>query len=295
MAPAAGIGSGFAEVAFSGSLLLAVPVAVLAGLVSFASPCVLPLVPGYLGYLGGMSGAATVPAVPALASLGTGAVAGGTPGPGSTGTTGRLGLGAPVATRPGRGRVLLGVGMFVAGFTAVFLAYGTLAGSLGGLLQRWQDPLSRGLGVVVVVMGLAFLGLVPFLQQDTRPHLAPRAGLWGAPLLGLTFGIGWTPCIGPTLGAIILLSLDGGSPGRGAVLSLAFCLGLGIPFLLVALGIERSARALGFLRRHRLAVMRVGGAMLVALGLALVTGLWSTWANWLQGLLTGAQPFVPVV
>ncbi|GHS89153.1 cytochrome C biogenesis protein CcdA [Actinomycetota bacterium] len=292
MLSAAGVGSGFAEVAFSGSLLLAVPVAVLAGLVSFASPCVLPLVPGYLGYLGGMSGAATVPAVPALASLGAGAGSARSGAP-ATGTAG--GLGASTATRPGRGRLLLGVGLFVAGFTAVFLAYGTLAGSLGGLLQRWQDPLSRGLGVVVVVMGLAFLGLVPFLQQDTRPHLAPRAGLWGAPLLGLTFGIGWTPCIGPTLGAIILLSLDGGSPGRGAVLSLAFCLGLGIPFLLVALGIERSARALGFLRRHRLAVMRVGGAMLVALGLALVTGLWSTWANWLQGLLTGSQPFVPVV
>jgi len=200
---------------------------------------------------------------------------------------------APAA--PSRGRLVLGVLLFVAGFTSVFLAYGSLAGSLGSFLLRWQDPVSRVLGVGVLVMGLAFLGLVPFLERDSRRVLAPRAGLWGAPVLGVTFGIGWTPCIGPTLAAILLLSLDGGSAGRGALLALAFCVGLGLPFVLVALGLQRSRRALDWLAAHRLAVMRVGGGLLLLLGVALVTGLWSAWAGWLQGLLTGADPFVPAV
>ncbi len=300
-------GSTFAQVAFSGSLLLAVPVALLVGLVSFASPCVLPLVPGYLGYLGGMAAAST----PALPAVRTGSVQpGGAPalripaqpvlsGVSGAAPTAATALPARGARTPGtaagpRGRLLLGVALFVAGFTVVFLAYGTLAGSLGSALQRWQDPVTRAMGVVVIVMGLAFLGFLPALQQDRRPHLAPRAGLWGAPLLGVTFGIGWTPCIGPTLGAILLLSLDGGSPARGALLSFVFCLGLGLPFLLVALGTQRSARMLGLLRRHRLAVMRAGGALLLVLGVAMVTGLWTGWATWLQGLLS-AEPFVPVV
>ncbi|WP_218866887.1 cytochrome c biogenesis CcdA family protein [Cellulomonas soli] len=265
-------------------MLLAIPVAVLAGLVSFASPCVLPLVPGYLGYLGGMS--AGIP--------------GGAPDPGSPaarrGSRGGTRTLSRTAAQTAAGRRLpLGVGLFVAGFTAVFVAYGALAGSLGSLLVRWQDPITRVLGVVVILMGLAFLGFVPFLQQDRRLHLAPRAGLWGAPLLGLTFGLGWAPCIGPTLAAILTLSLTDASAGRGALLAVAFCVGLGLPFVLVALGVERSARVLGFLRRHRLAVMRAGGAMLVVLGLALVTGVWTQWASWLQGLLTGGDPFVPVV
>lgn len=293
----ADVGDSFAQAATSGSLLAAVPVAVLAGLVSFASPCVLPLVPAYVGYVGGMSAASTprparrpsvataaggvpldlaasLPAQPALTT--------GTPAPGTD---------APAS----RGRVVLGVLLFVAGFSAVFLAYGSLAGTLGSFLLRWQDPVSRVLGVGVLAMGLAFLGVLPFFQQDRRPLLAPRAGLWGAPVLGVTFGIGWTPCIGPTLAAILLLSLDGGSAGRGALLALAFCAGLGLPFVAVALGLQRSRRALDWLARHRLAVMRVGGALLLLLGVALVTGLWTTWANWLQGLLTGAQPFVPAV
>ncbi|MFI2754440.1 cytochrome c biogenesis CcdA family protein [Cellulomonas sp. P22] len=281
MTLAADVGDAFATTAFSGSLLLAVPVAVVAGFVAFASPCVLPLVPGYLGYLGGMSGATlgAAPGAPRVVDLG----------------------GAPVVTTThavpavGRGRLLAGVGLFVAGFTFVFVALGVLAGSVGAVLQDGQGWLTRVLGVVVVLMGLAFMGFVPFLQQDTRPHLSPRAGLWGAPLLGLVFGLGWTPCIGPTLVAITALSLDGGSAVRGGVLSVAFCVGLGLPFLLIALGTARSRRALGFLRRHRLAVMRVGGGLLVVLGIALATGLWASWASWLQGLLTGSDFFVPVV
>ena len=278
-------GSSFGEAATSGSLLLAVPVAVLAGVVAFASPCVLPLVPGYLAYLGGMTGAtSTRVGAPAVAG---GVVRGVAPG--------QPVVGADEAPRrdPARTRVLAGVGLFVVGFSLVFVVFGVLAGTLGAALVQWSDVLSRVLGVVVVLMGLAFLGLVPFLQYEKRLHLAPRAGLWGAPLLGVTFGLGWTPCIGPTLAAIYTLSLDQASAGRGALLAVAFCVGLGLPFLLVALGVERSARALSFLRRHRLAIMRVGGGLLVVLGLALVTGVWDSWAQWLQGVFT--DDFVPVV
>ncbi|MEV7973620.1 cytochrome c biogenesis protein CcdA [Cellulomonas sp. NPDC089187] len=271
----ASVGDSFAQTAATGSLLVAVPVAVLAGLVSFASPCVLPLVPGYLGYLGGMSAAvAPTGALPAQ--------------PGRLGTQ-------TAAPAPARGRLVLGVLLFVAGFTAVFLAYGSLAGSLGRLLLQWQDPVTRVLGVITLVMGLAFCGLLPFWQQDRRRLIAPRAGLWGAPVLGVTFGIGWTPCIGPTLAAILAMSLDGGSAGRGALLALAFCVGLGVPFVLVSFGVQRSRRVLDWLGRHRLAVMRVGGGLLIALGLAMVTGLWGHLASWLQGILTDSQPFIPAV
>ncbi|NMM31909.1 MAG: cytochrome c biogenesis protein CcdA [Cellulomonas sp.] len=267
-------------------MLLAVPVAAVAGFVAFASPCVLPLVPGYLGYLGGMSGATLAGSSRRATPSDGGAAPVTAPQPEVPGRS---------SADVGRTRLLAGVGLFVAGFTLVFVLLGVLAGSVGGVLKDWQDPLTRVLGVVVVVMGLAFMGLVPFLQQDRRVHLSPRAGLWGAPLLGLVFGLGWTPCIGPTLVAITALSLDGGSPARGAVLSVAFCLGLGLPFVLIALGTARSARALALLRRHRLAVMRAGGGLLVVLGLALVSGLWGTWAQWLQGLLTSSGVFVPVV
>lgn len=281
------IGATFAQAAFSGSMLLAVPVAAVAGFVAFASPCVLPLVPGYLGYLGGMSGATLA----GSRRRGSARV----PDAASTDRSSRPGEAERSPADVGRTRLLTGVGLFVAGFTVVFVLLGVLAGSIGGVLKEWQDPLTRVLGVVVVLMGLAFMGFVPFLQQDRRVHLSPRAGLWGAPLLGLVFGLGWTPCIGPTLVAITALSLDGGSAARGAVLSVAFCLGLGLPFLLIALGTARSARALGLLRRHRLAVMRAGGGLLVVLGLALVSGLWGAWAQWLQGLLTSSGVFVPVV
>ncbi|NLF03784.1 MAG: cytochrome c biogenesis protein CcdA, partial [Actinomycetales bacterium] len=189
-------------------MLVALPVAVLAGLVSFLSPCVLPLVPGYLGYLGSMG----------ASSAGVGA-----------------GTGAGVAARrASSGRLAGGVALFVAGFTAVFVTYGVLAGSVGGALRENAGTVSRVLGVVVILMGLVFMGFVPFLQADKRVHVSPRAGLWGAPLLGVVFAIGWTPCIGPTLAAILALGLESGSAGRGAVLAVAFCLGLGLPFVLAA-------------------------------------------------------------
>ncbi|WP_267495095.1 cytochrome c biogenesis CcdA family protein [Cellulosimicrobium marinum] len=260
------VGDSFQQIAFSGSLLLAVPVALLAGLVSFASPCVLPLVPGYVGYVSGMAAA-------------------------NAGTTGGGGTTTAVAA-PSRGRVLAGVALFVAGFTLVFVAISAAAGAFGAYVLRWEDVLSRVLGVVVVLMGLAFMGAVPFLQRERRLHLSPRAGLWGAPLLGVVFGLGWTPCLGPTLVAVQALSLSEASAGRGALLGVAYCVGLGVPFLLIALGLQSSQRMLGFLRRHRLAVMRIGGGMLVLIGLALVTGVWGAWTGALQGWIGGYSTVV---
>ncbi len=255
------MGDAFATTAFSGSMLLAVPVAVLAGLVSFASPCVLPLVPGYVGYVSGMAAAS----------------AGG----------GRARSTTAARTAPGRGRVVAGVALFVLGFTAVFVALMAAAGALGTYLVRWEEVLQRVLGVVVILLGLAFLGAMPFLQRERRLHVSPRAGLWGAPLLGVVFGLGWTPCIGPTLAAVQALALDEASAARGVVLGVAYCLGLGVPFLLVALGLQSSQRMLGFLRRHRLAVLRAGGGLLVLIGLALVTGVWGTFTGELQGWVSG--------
>ncbi|WP_225752919.1 cytochrome c biogenesis CcdA family protein [Actinotalea sp. Marseille-Q4924] len=263
----AGVGDVFQTTVLSGSMLLAVPFALVAGLVSFASPCVLPLVPGYLGYVSGMAGAQ------------------GGRGGGSAGGTATL-------VRVGRGRVVAGVGLFVAGFTAVFVLFGVLAGSLGALVNQWSDPITRVLGVVVVLMGLVFLGWMPFAQRERRLHLAPTAGLWGAPLLGVVFGLGWAPCIGPTLVAVYTLALDEASAGRGAVLSVAYCLGLGLPFLLIALALDRSSRVLRVLRERRRLIQQVGGAVLVLVGLALVSGLWTAWTSSLQGLIGGFETVV---
>ncbi len=244
--------SSLGEVIFSGSLLAAAPVALLAGFVSFASPCVLPLVPGYLGYLGGMVGADP-------AGKGSGS----------------------------RARLVLGVLGFVAGFTLVFTLATMALTSIGITLFRWQDVITRVLGVLVILLGLAFLGAVPFLQRERRLHVSPRAGVWGAPLLGIVFGLGWAPCVGPTLAAVQSLAVGGADPVRALLLVLLYCFGLGLPFVLVAMGLKSSARMVAFLRRHRLMVMRAGGGLLILLGLALVTGLWSRWALWLQGLIDG--------
>ena len=234
----------------TGSLLLAIPVAILAGLVSFASPCVVPLVPGYLGYVSGMAGAGA-------------------------------------GTKGSRPRLVLGVLLFVAGFSAVFIVLGIAVSSLGAQIQGQLDVISRVLGVVVILMGLAFMGAVPFLQAERRMHVSPKAGLAGAPLLGVAFGLGWAPCIGPTLAAVLTLSLTEGSQGRGIILAIAYCLGLGLPFLALAFWIEHSTKVLGWLRKHRLTLMRVGGAMLIVLGVLLVTGTWGQLTGLLQGWIDG--------
>lgn len=249
-----GVGDSFARVVTDGPLLLAAAVAAVAGLVSFLSPCVLPLVPGYLSYVTGLSGAEATPPRPA--------------GSGSGGTA--------VRTRPSavRSRTVAGAVLFVLGFTAVFVAYGLLFGRLGALLVEHQRALERVLGVVVILLGLAFLGVLPGTSRELRICRLPAAGLAGAPLLGVVFGLGWTPCIGPTLGAVQSLALSTAGAGRGAFLAAAYCLGLGVPFVLVALGARWLVGALGAVRRHANLVTYVGGGLLVLLGLLLVTGLW---------------------
>lgn len=228
--------TGVEDTVVSGSLLLAAPLALLAGLISFASPCVLPLVPGYLSYVTGLSGAD-------LASA-------------------------------RRGRILLGAALFVAGFSAYFVSLGLLFGGIGDLLRAQTALLTRVLGALTIVLGLAFMGLVPGMQKDLRVRRAPALGLAGAPLLGLLFGLGWTPCIGPTLGAVQTLAFVQSSAGRGALLTAVYSAGLGLPFLLVALLYRRALGAVAVLRRHSLAIMRFGGALLVITGLLLVTGVW---------------------
>ena len=229
------------ELIGSGALWLAIPVAMLAGLVSFLSPCVLPLVPGYLGFLGG-----------AVSPRGTDATA-----------------------KTGRGRLVLGVLLFILGFSIVFVAYTALGGTAGVFLLQWGDIITRVLGVVIILMGLVFLGLFGFAQREFRFQVDSKAGIIGAPLLGIALGIGWAPCMGPTLAAIMALSINVGDPVRAGFLGLAYSLGLGIPFLLVALGFGWATKAVGFLRRHIRVVNIIGGVLLVLLGVLMVTGLWT--------------------
>ncbi|HEY2204973.1 MAG TPA: cytochrome c biogenesis CcdA family protein [Pseudonocardia sp.] len=249
--------------AISGPPLLAVLVAVAAGAVSFASPCVVPLVPGYLAYLAGLVGADTPPATEPEAAL----------------------------HRRGRWRVAGAAALFVAGFTVVFGAIMVGVVYLADALTRNELLLQRLGGVVTVVMGLAFVGLVPALSRERRLHLVPRAGLWGAPLLGAVFGLGWVPCIGPTLAGVVAVAAGtGGGSLRGVALTLAYCTGLGLPFVLIAVGAARAVRALAWLRRHVRAVQVGGGALLVLVGLLLLTGLWGTLVAQLQTQLAGFTP-----
>ena len=239
-----------AQTVTSGSLALALPIAVAAGAGSFLSPCVLPLVPGYLSYV-----------------------------------PGRVGVDLQDARR---GRMLLGTSLFVLGFTVVFVSFGVAFGSLGVLLQEHADGLTKVLGAVTVLLGLSFMGMVPGLQRDWRIHTMPTAaGIVGAPVLGVLFGLGWTPCIGPTLGAVLTLAAAQASAWRGALVSAAYCVGLGLPFVLVGLAIGRTASALSFVKRHYRAVMTTGGVMLVAVGLLLVTGLWGDLVGQLRGWVSG--------
>jgi cytochrome c-type biogenesis protein len=235
-----------------GALWLAVPIAILAGLVSFLSPCVLPLVPGYLGFLGGAASS----------------------------------RGATTATQT-RSRLVLGVLLFIAGFTVVFMAVNIFGGTLGLFFVQQKVLITRVMGVVFIFLGLVFIGLFSFAQRNVRPQVRNNLGLLGAPLLGLALGVGWAPCIGPTLAVILNMSLESGSAWRGAVLGLAYSLGLGIPFLLIALGFGWATRSVTFLRRHIRAVNLIGGGMLVVLGVLMVTGVWTQITSYLVGVIGG--------
>ncbi|MGW5663033.1 cytochrome c biogenesis CcdA family protein [Streptomyces sp. NPDC003758] len=245
---------GYNGTVLNGALLVALPVALLGGLVSFFSPCVLPLVPGYLSYVTGVTGTDLAEAR--------------------------------------RGRMVAGASLFVLGFTAVFVSSGALFGFFGSTLQEHKDVLSKVLGVFMILMGLFFMGAMPwFTQREFRFHKRPVAGLVSAPVLGALFGIGWTPCIGPTLSSVLMLSSDQGSAGRGALLTVAYCLGLGVPFVLAAVAFRKALGAFGWIKRHYQWVMRIGGGMMIATGLLLVTGAWDgivqQMQSWSDGFTVG--------
>ena len=246
--------NGVAETVASGGLLLASLIAFAAGVLSFVSPCVLPLAPGYLSYVTGLTGA----------EIAEGGVA-------------------------RRSRVLIGSLLFVLGFSIVFVSYGLFFGGLGSLLLQYQDVITRVLGVLVIVMGLAFMGVIPGLQREWRMHRMPTYSLWGAPLLGVLFGLGWTPCIGPTLTVVQTLAFTEASAARGAFLSFIYCLGLGLPFVLLGLAFRYAAGTLTWVREHYALIMRIGGGLLVVIGVLLVTGIWNDITIWMRTLVPGFE------
>jgi cytochrome c-type biogenesis protein len=251
------LASAFSNTVTDGSLLPASAVAVLVGVIGFLSPCVLPLVPGYLSYVAGLAGSSAEGA-------------GGEPG--------------TLAVRPqvDHRRMVAGSLLFVLGFTIVFVATGAVFGTLASQIAVHRVLLERVFGVLTIGMGLAFIGRIPFLQREFRIHRLPRSGLPGAPLLGITFGLAWTPCLTPTLTAVLGLATSEATAGRGALLSVAYCLGLGVPFVLVALGLGWVAGALSVVRRHARSVSQVGGAVLIVMGVLLLSGAWDHWMNVLR-------------
>ena len=243
----------WAKDAVGGSMALAIPVAALAGLVSFFSPCVLPLLPGYLSYATGMA---------------AGEIAEG---------------------RGSRGRVLAGTLLFVAGFALVFVATGALIGSLGGLLLAWRRPITVVVGLLTIALGLLFAGWLPIGRGTMRLNVVPKVGVAAAPLLGIVFGLGWTPCIGPALSVVLNLALNEATALRGGLIAFVYALGLGLPFVIAGLAFTRMGRAIGWVKRHHLAVQRTGGIVMIVVGILLVTGWWDVVMSFMQGWISAFE------
>ncbi|MEH1056078.1 cytochrome c biogenesis protein CcdA [Micromonospora sp. CPCC 206171] len=274
------MGETFRQVAESGPLLLAIGAAALAGLVSFLSPCVLPLMPGYLSYVTGLAGADLEGKARAEEPLAGGAA------PGAAGAAGGgVAVATPVTARPAaavKGRVLAGTLLFIAGFTVVFTATAILFASFGRVFFDHERTLEIVIGALVVLLGLSYLGVVPGMQREFRIHRLPAAGLLGAPVLGAVFALSWLPCTGPTLGAVLGMATAAGKTDRAVVLAVAYCLGLGIPFVVFGLGFHRLLGVFRAVRRNSRWVTRIGGVLLILIGLALVTGGWQNFVIWLQ-------------
>jgi cytochrome c-type biogenesis protein len=252
------MGESFRAIASGGPLIVAVGVAALAGLVSFLSPCILPLVPGYLSYVTGMSGADLDDA-----------------------------LNRP--TNSARGRIILGTAGFISGFTAVYVLVSVLLASAGQALVAHQSTIQLVVGILIIVLGLVFLGVVPGSYRELRIHKLPSAGLLGAPVLGAVFGLSWTPCMGPTLSAVLLLGQVQGTTVRAVTLTIAYCLGLGLPFLIFGLGFRKLIGLHKVVRRNSVWVTRLGGAMLIVVGLALSFGVWDVFLNWLRATVGSGE------
>ncbi|MGO3885251.1 MAG: cytochrome c biogenesis CcdA family protein [Mycetocola sp.] len=243
------------EIVMNGQLAAALPLAALAGLLSFASPCVLPLVPGYLAYVGGAAGAT-----------------------------------ADAGSASSRRRLLIGVLGFILGFSLVFVLTGAFLGTVGAFLTQWQGVLTRVFGVLIFVLGFVFIGQLGPLQRTVKMNLRPVTGYAGAPLLGIVFAIGWTPCIGPVMVAIQAMSVGAGSPSRGALLAFVYCLGLGIPFLLLALGFGWATDSVAFLKRHIRVINIIGGVLLMVIGILMVSGVWEILMSRLGAVIGSFEP-----